>query len=210
VGRPQRARVLRAQGERMARTGPEALPKAVDKYREAYRADPTDPMTATLLLDGLITMVRADEAGEIIEALYGEDRDPLLYHWRMAELQLAAKRIDAARTHLGRVLELDASHVEARLESARVALDAGDPDGARRHLEATPPGTPFESRRLLLLGLLALEIEDTAAAEEHLRQAVALQPGNTKALYHLGRLLMKLGQREEGAEVLKRYQALAR
>ncbi len=209
VGRPQRARVLRAQGEHQARKGPEALPKAVEKYREAYAADPSDPLTAALLLDGLILMVRAEEAAEVIESLYGAGRDPLAYHWRRAQVELAAKRIEPARAQLARVLSLDPAHVEARLESARLALDAGDHPGARAHLDACPPATPHESRRRLLLGLLALDLQDDGAAEQHLRAAVALQPGNTKALYHLGRLLMKLGRRDEGAEILERYQALA-
>jgi len=208
IGRELRADMLLAQADRMAHAGVEAIPLAIEKYQAVLELRPDDAVVKHKLLDVCVFAHRTDEALPLVEALYPIDVVPADHHYHLARVARAAADPAGARRHLEQALAIDPDHREARLELGRLLIESDELEAACDVLGPCVADAPDVARGHLLLGTAEEGLGRWEAAERSLRRAVELEPDNAKALYHLGRVLMRLGEREEGREVLERFRAL--
>jgi tetratricopeptide (TPR) repeat protein len=82
----------------------------------------------------------------------------------------------------------------ARVSYARVLYLNGDPDGARRELDAALAGEPPIPLGLFLKALLAQGAGDLAAAEALYRRALEIDPGHLGAGFYLANLDLLAGR----------------
>lgn len=96
--------------------------------------------------------------------------------------------------------DLDAWPLEALLEDAAVALEAGDASGAARLLAVACRRDPASARAWFLAGVLAARSGDPARAEALTHRAISLDPGIPDAHFNLA-VLARL--RGDGATALR-------
>lgn len=128
------------------------------------------------------------------QALPGE-ADKLAGAGRSAE---AANAWDRAADLYRQALELDGAHAEALLGMARVALESGDPDGARTALERLKPKDRERVEAKTLIARLAFGVAE--ADLDVLRARVAESPEDPEARMALGEALVAREQYAEGMD----------
>ena len=92
----------------------------------------------------------------------------------------------------------------ARVSYARVLYLNGDPDGARRELDAALAGEPPIPLGLFLKALLAQGAGDLAAAEALYRRTLEIDPGHLGAGFYLANLDLLAGRFAEAAAGYRR------
>jgi tetratricopeptide (TPR) repeat protein len=126
---------------------------------------------------------------------------------RQAEMELQARRFEAARASVRRLGRLRAPTPRDRLMGARVASAAGDDAEALRELEGIHDDPELGAQALYMTGLIERSRQRLRFAEAAYRKTIARDPGFVKPrkelLYILG---MQFRRREVDAE----FKALAR
>jgi predicted Zn-dependent protease len=114
----------------------------------------------------------------------------------------------AAEQALRRALELDSTHVKARLNLGRVLIESGRPDDALVELDRALVGDPSVGEAHRLKGRaydVRGEVEQAIAAYH---RAIVLDTTDVWAMNNLGVLLIQQGRAEEGIGPLARATAL--
>ena len=213
LGRRWGARMQEAVGDRIlgrAARNVEALPRAADAYALAYEKDPELPGLAGKLLESLINAHRVDRAMALLPVVHPEQQQPIEYHLTRGRiLAVAMDRVEAEKA-FRLVLARAPGQRDASVELSRLLLAGGDAPGALALLEALAAGPPFDGEVELQRGLAREALGEWPAAETHLRHVVAAQSDHVEALYHLGRVLLRLGQVDEGRALIERSRTASR
>ena len=101
-------------------------------------------------------------------------------------------------------LAVDPDNRAARVSYARVLYLNGDPDGARREIDAALAGEPHIPLGLFLKGQLAQGAGDLGAAEALYRHTLEIDPGHLGAGFYLANLNLATGRFAEAAAGYRR------
>lgn len=113
----------------------------------------------------------------------------------------SAQRLDEARQHFRRALELDPNFVDARFDLASVDAQSGDLQSAAENFKRVLDARPGDAKSkqhlgevLYLLGDKLAESGDLAAAEQQYKKALFYRPGDPQLHTSLGVVLARLGR----------------
>ncbi|HWP43745.1 MAG TPA: tetratricopeptide repeat protein, partial [Blastocatellia bacterium] len=137
---------------------------------------------------------------------------------RNPSLASAHKQLGIAYTHLGEVdealpflekaLEIQPEDRDASFQLGLALNKAGRSAEAEKHLlaaaQSNNPNVYSE------LGIVYRRLGQDSRAAEYFRKALANDPRNRVAVLNLGQLLIRMGQKEEGEQLLSRHTELSR
>lgn len=98
------------------------------------------------------------------------------------------------------VLENDAFNIEARTHLARVAMQAGNPEGALEHLSVALRVAPGKAALWRSMGLTRMALEHWPEATAAFEQCLQLAPEMHAARLHLGQCLERQGRNDEATK----------
>lgn len=120
------------------------------------------------------------------------------------------RKLAEAETHLQRSQTLDPAQAEAAYQLAEVYIAQGQPNAARKLLEANSAGSHLHAPSLIALGKLDVEAGQNDEAATLLERAVALAPQSAEAHYQLSLAYKRLGKdaaSQEQAQIFQRLRA---
>jgi tetratricopeptide (TPR) repeat protein len=177
---------------------------ADQQYRAAISADPSSFDALSRLLSLLGTSGRAAELVPALRRAVALVPDSARHQALLGEAQLAAKDYGAAESSFTRALALAPDGDAIRVSLARVYLTQQQPAKA---LATLGPAKPSADRSVLL-GAAYSTSGDWATAASHLQSALDSGRVTPDVLNGLGYSRLKLGQRQEAAELFKRSLSL--
>jgi tetratricopeptide (TPR) repeat protein len=193
-----------------ARLGDAASVEAT--LREAVAARPDDDDVKLALVDFLRGADRADDARATLEGFVEASPSNLALQVALGRLYRSlGKRADAERVLTG---VIDASRegrqgLRARIELARLHVDAKDLDSASRRIEEVLAENALDAGALTLRATLALARGDHAAAIADLRSALRDAPDDKEMSRLLARAYVGNGDRALAAQTLEALVARA-
>ncbi|MCH9646965.1 MAG: tetratricopeptide repeat protein [Deltaproteobacteria bacterium] len=116
---------------------------------------------------------------------------------------LASNRPEEALEGFSRVLEIDPSHVPARIRGAEALGALGREDEARQFLQAALAQDPSSAFAHYRLGQLDLAQNQPTEGVHHLKEALRLQPEATVIYSTLATAYQALGDKEAAQEALE-------
>jgi tetratricopeptide (TPR) repeat protein len=184
--RPANADVLMFLGS--AFEAQQKMPEALEAYRNALVADPTNPDRTLDYTRLLMDMDRYDEAIQVVQTGMGESASTLPLQLRLGAVEMIKGNYPAARDAFRAALaidpNLDAAYVGLAQTYAREANDVE----AIRILEAARDKLPDHYMLEYYFGLLASRLGREKDAVVALEKATALQPDSVDPFYELGKL----------------------
>jgi tetratricopeptide (TPR) repeat protein len=130
------------------------------------------------------------------------DNPFILYNLGMALSD--AGKLDEAIDYLGRLRDVDPTHVNGRVALGVALLRRGEEERGIEALEqavALEPANPWAQRNL---GAALAEVGRVTTGIEHLREATGLAPDDAQAWYGLGRALELAGDDDEADKAYRR------
>lgn len=186
---------------------------AIQNAQASTRLNPADPLNhATLgrIYEAVIPF-QISGASDFALSAYREaagknptSPEPIFLQ---ARVELALKKIDAARTLLEEALKLKTNYTPAHLMLAQIEDAAGNLNGAIERAEAAVILSPGDLGALFQLGLLYYRAERFEAARNIFAQAVNLNPNYSNARYFLGLIYDRFGDKNAAIEQFERVQA---
>jgi len=128
---------------------------------------------------------------------------------RLAGDAAARGRRAEAEELYGQLLELEPTHLEGRIELARLHEGHGDTDEAYRQLSEAVRLHPDHADPLVARGAFLARLKRHPEAEADLHRAIRLTPDVADPHFELGFALWRKGLAVEAAECLRRAAALA-
>jgi tetratricopeptide (TPR) repeat protein len=177
---------------------------AEQQYRAAIVADPGSFEALARMLSLLASSGRAAELVPALRRAVALVPDSARHQALLGEAQLAAKDYRAAESTFTRALTLAPDGDTVRVSLARVYLMQQQPDKA---LATLGPARPSVDRSVLL-GAAYSTSGDWTTAASHLQSALDGGRVTPDVLNGLGYSRLKLGQRQEAAELFKRSLSL--
>ncbi len=166
------------------------MPEALDAYRAALAADPTNPDRMLDYTRLLMDTDRYDEAIETVQAGIGETSAKAPLQLRLGAVEMLKANYSAAREAFQAALatdpQLDAAYVGLAQTYARQANDVE----AIRILEAARGKLPGRYSLEYYFGLLASRLGREQEAISALEKAAQLEPKSLDPFYELGKLYM--------------------
>lgn len=135
----------------------------------------------------------ADEVGELLQRL----GDPTLERWRRVETRI----LDAWSRSGSPAMDL-------LLRRGRAALEAGDVDGAIRHLTALTDHAPGFAEGWNARAAAYYERGDYGPAMDDLARALTLNPSHFGAMAGLGLILEQTGRKAQALQAFRAAQAI--
>ena len=179
------------------------LPTAVQALEAARKADPKQPLFASMLSDTYVAMGNQDRAITMLAGIAPPDQLPPILLGPLARAQVAAGRIDDAKNTYRTLLAATPGDLVNRSAQVALLLTKGDTDGARASLRdalAAQPGnfrtmSAMVSVELGAKGLdAALKLADELRADLKNMPFVSLLKGD---------LLMRVNRPADAARVLQ-------
>jgi len=184
------------------------LEQARRHYLSDLRQSPGRTETLLDLGELLLDMGRVEEAGEKFRrAIELAPNHPGGY-FRHGRWLLRFEKFGAAQGQFLRVLQLDPTFVGAHLELARLAHRRGDGEETRAHLRSELLLRPQESRVLLGLANLWMDIDESRTAIACLKRLIGQEQGNADAWLNLAVAQFTRREYEEGIGSCQRVLAL--
>jgi predicted O-linked N-acetylglucosamine transferase (SPINDLY family) len=171
---------------------------------QAYALDPRQPSALSVETDWALRhgdIARAQRAARILSELAPRSADA---QYNLAHVLRMAGDVDAAAATLDRALDLDPTHVPARLGRAWLRLDARVFDAAIVDFEELIRAQPQLIVAWLGAGAVRLRQYDGAGAERYLRQACALDEQSADAWRGLAEALELQGRGDESLRARER------
>ncbi|MDR3777138.1 MAG: tetratricopeptide repeat protein [Terracidiphilus sp.] len=164
------------------------MPEALEAYRAAAVADPSNPDRTLDYTRLLMDMDRYDEAIQAVQTGLGETSATAPLQMRLGAVEMVKGNYAAARDAFHAALaadpELDAAYVGLAQTYARAANDAE----AMRILEAARAKRPGRYLLEYYFGLLASRLGREQEATAALEKAAQLEPNAIDPFYELGKL----------------------
>ena len=163
------------------------IPEALDAYRAALAADPSNPDRTLDYTRLLMDMDRYDEAVQVVQTGIGDTSSTAL-QLRLGAVEMVKGDYPAARAAFHAALDvdanLDAAYVGLAQTDAREGKDADGIEILETARAKFPNHYPLEYYFGLLASRLGREQEAVIAFEN----AVRLEPGSTDPFFELGKL----------------------
>lgn len=128
--------------------------------------------------------------------------------WYQLGCDLEASVPDQARDAYRRSLELDPSHIDARLNLGRLLHEAGQLVAAEAHYRAAIEARPDDATAWFNLGVALEDQERGKEAIDAYRLSIELDPDGVDAYYNLGHLYERSGRQALAIRYLSRYKQL--
>jgi tetratricopeptide (TPR) repeat protein len=184
--RPANADVLMFQG--LAFEMQQKMPEALEAYRAAVVADPSNPDRTLDYTRLLMDMDHYDEAIQAVQTSMGQTSVSAPLQLRLGAVEMVKGNYDAARAAFSLALstdpQLDAAYVGLAQTYARQANDIE----AIRILETARAKLPGHYLLEYYFGLLASRLGREAEAIIALKNAAHLEPQSSDPFYELGKL----------------------
>ena len=121
----------------------------------------------------------------------------------LANNDLAAGRLERARSNYLAVVEADPDNAVARNNLAWLLWQSGDAEAALPHAERALELAANNPGILDTAGVVLLELENTDRAVSLFRNAADRLPANSEIRYHLAQALAKQGNADEARGILR-------
>ena len=171
-----------------------AVATLLDELTASVNADRSDAARWGRLAMGLEANGLLVQAAECYEVAVRLDGDEPRWRYQLALLTARRGEIDAALTHLDRVVELAPGYAPARWKQGLWRLDRGDTAKAQAAFEAAAKAAPADPAGAIGLALVRLANRDDAQAAAALESLLATHPGDRYALQLLGTAYRRLGR----------------
>jgi Flp pilus assembly protein TadD len=129
-------------------------------------------------------------------------------HFHLAGVERRKGNLSAAVAEYETTLRLEPRYPGAQLAFAAVLVEMREFERAAPILQAAAASSPQNPTVRHLLGVTRSKQGDAAGAVTELREAARLDPANAQTYYVLAMNLRKLGQGEEAARAIERFQEL--
>ena len=150
------------------------------------------------------------EAGELISL--GEKINPSTFRLLLARVYVLWKRYPQALAELNAIVDAEPPGnvlAECYLDRAESRQATGDLRGAtldfEKHLALSPRSAEGHHRFALFL----IRTRQLERVRSLLERTLDLEPNHESACYNLARILLRLGEKKKGAQLLERYKNLA-
>lgn len=184
------------------------LPDAVEAYRAAAAADPSNPDRMLDYTRVLMDSEHYDEAVQAIEADMGHSSSAVPLQVRLGAIQMLKGDYNASRNSFRAALaadpDLDVAYVGLAQTYAREANDAE----ALRVLESARASHPDRYVLEYYFGMMASRLGREQEAEAALKNAARLQPQSPEPWFELGKLYESKQEWEQARDALLRVIAL--
>jgi tetratricopeptide (TPR) repeat protein len=182
--------------------------KAVQVGADAVRLCPNITAARAANAEALALAGKLDEAlAEADEAIALAD-DPPRAHAAKASVLLSAGRLKEAEQEAQKASDAGDSH-EAKLVTVRLAIDAGDIDGAEAMLKSMKAADPPDPHVLYNLALIADKRNKYNDARNGYLATLKLDPTYKQARYNLALLTHRRGVLEEAKNHAKKFADMA-
>ena len=180
------------------------MPEALEAYRAALVADPSNPDRTLDYTRLLMDMDRYDEAIQVVQTGMGETSSTAPLQLRLGAVEMVKGDNNAARLAFRAALagnpQLDAAYVGLAQTYAREANDAE----AIRILEAARDKLPAHYLLEYYTGLLASRLGREQEAVDALKNASRLEPNSPDPFYELGKLYASQQDWPQASRALER------
>ena len=129
----------------------------------------------------------------LTEALAKSPKQPELL-FALARVEWTARRVDAARSALQQLIDVDPSNIAAQLTLVELDLGQGNSQAAITRLEAMHKANPQAVEPPLLLARLALARDDSKQADTYIAAAMKAAPNRGDVLNTAGLLYLESGR----------------
>jgi tetratricopeptide (TPR) repeat protein len=184
--RPTNADVLMFLGS--AFETQQKMPEALEAYRSALVADPTNPDRTLDYTRLLMDMDRYDEAIQVVQSGMGETSSTLPLQLRLGAVEMIKGNYAAARDAFHAALAIDPKLDAAYVGLAQTYAREGNDVEAIHILEAARNNLPGHYMLEYYFGLLASRLGREQDAIVALEKAAQLRPDSVDAFYELGKL----------------------
>ena len=182
--------------------------EAINLTRAQLAKEPEAPLLHYSL--GALFMAKSDPRAAILEFEEEIRRNPRLAaghkHLGIARAQLG--EVDLAIQSLEKAVQLQPDDLDASFQLALAMVKTGRFADAVRHLLTATQSN--DAKVYSELGMVYRKLDDRKRAEETLRKALDLDPKNLASMLNLGQLLVSIGEREEGEQLLNKHTELSK
>jgi Flp pilus assembly protein TadD len=184
------------------------LPEAETACRAIIARSPSDGAPVHLL--GLIRKESGDlvEGERLLRESIALTPQRAEFHANLANLLKRQARLQDAAESYRAALELDSTHVEARLGLAMTLDDLGKHAAAEAECRTLTAAHPRDTRAWSALALTLQHQSRLAESEAAYRRAIAVEPASAPAHHNLGALLVQMERGDEAVTALERAVAL--
>lgn len=180
------------------------LDRAAEKYEEARRLSPHDPV---MLRDLGVLQFETKQYDQAVQSfnssLAHEDRD-LKSHFYLAESYAALGRTGEAEGEYRKTLSVDPGMSEAEYGLGLVLEQRGNQNEAEELYRSVVAKNPGHAGAHFQLGGMAYRRGNLAGARQAFEQVIAMKPDKVTAYYNLGLVYRELGNYERARESFKR------
>lgn len=155
-----------------------------------------------------ITHKIAPLARKAAQAARASGAEPGPEDWYAIGCDLEASDADQARDAYRRALEMDPTHVGARVNIGRLLHEAGWTRAAEAHYRLALLAHGGHATAAFNLGVALEDQERLEEAVQAYGQALASDPGNADAHFNIARLYERLGRKAAAIRHLKEYRTL--
>jgi tetratricopeptide (TPR) repeat protein len=196
TGRPLTALQIAAQGDRIVVRDGKTIWNP-DSGQSQFNFDVSE------LAEKVAPLARknAEEAIEAEEDLDAED-------WYDVGCELEAAAPEQARDAYRRALELDPTHVDARLNVGRLLHEGGKLHAAEAHYRLALVERPDDATAAFNLGVCLEDLGRLTQAIEVYQRAIAIEPDFPDPYYNVARLLERTGNHVAAIRNLKIFKKL--
>jgi putative PEP-CTERM system TPR-repeat lipoprotein len=176
---------------------------ALEQLERALALDPLQRTAPLLQIKILLSEGRSRQALDLAERLARARRDD---HHVLNALGLALLRAGSksdAKSAFSAALEKDPTYPDAALNLARLAVNDGDPRGARRVLEDVVAAAPGHVEAILALAELDAAGDDRRGQQRRLREAMDAYPEEPRFRLALARSFLQSGSPDQAHRVLQ-------
>jgi tetratricopeptide (TPR) repeat protein len=185
-------------------------PDLADRLTKSITNLRSEPENAAFNGDAAM-MLHAYQQFELAVQFYrrAQALEPANLHWRYYQGEIHARqgRYDEAIASFNSVLEIDTTFVPAKKRLARALLDYRKLDESLRIYRALVANEPNDAEIRNGLGRLHAALGNSEDAVVHLTRAVEILPNYGEAHYALALAYHDLGDEENAANHLQRYEA---
>ena len=128
--------------------------------------------------------------------------------WFDLACDLEPESAEEARAAYRRAIEVDAGHVDARVNLGRLDHEAGDIAAAEEHYRLALESRPADLTARFNLGVALEDMGRLPEARNAYRETVLADPSHADAHFNLAGVLERLGQKHQAIKHLKQYRNL--